>query len=374
MPNFPQQETIVQYTTNSAQTAYTFAFYSPTSGDIDVYYQASDATPIPESDILILDTDYTVTFDSDPIDGGTITLLFTPTTGYYLTINRNVKATFNYSFAAAQTLSGQTLDSAFDRLFLLIQQNTNYNLVRNLSYIINTYLPDASPYTQLPPLDENYIWIGSGAGITSALVDQVPSASVLQSLLADAAPSTDGARIVGYYDVNNSVASTVDAVLKTLQAASLFVIPSGTILDFAGTSVPTGFLPCDGAAVSRTTYATLFSAIGTTWGVGNGTTTFNVPDLARRVTLGSGGSATSPVFSGTTVGSTGGEEIHTMTTSELVAHTHNTFSSGAGAFSENQPAGGRGSPNDAGTSSATGSTTPFNVMQLGAVVTKMIKT
>lgn len=65
-------------------------------------------------------------------------------------------------------------------------------------------------------------------------------------------------------------------------------IPAGVIFDYAGSSVPTGWLACDGSAVSRTTYAALFSAIGTTWGVGDNSTTFNVPDFRGRTTIGSG--------------------------------------------------------------------------------------
>jgi microcystin-dependent protein len=57
---------------------------------------------------------------------------------------------------------------------------------------------------------------------------------------------------------------------------------SGEVKPFAGASVPTGFLECDGSAISRTTYATLFSAIGEAWGEGDGSTTFNIPDLRGR--------------------------------------------------------------------------------------------
>jgi len=53
----------------------------------------------------------------------------------------------------------------------------------------------------------------------------------------------------------------------------------GTIVPFGGTSAPTGFLVCDGSAISRTTYADLFSAISTTWGTGDGSSTFNIPNL-----------------------------------------------------------------------------------------------
>ena len=56
-------------------------------------------------------------------------------------------------------------------------------------------------------------------------------------------------------------------------------VPSGTVHLFATTTAPSGYLECDGSAVSRTTYADLFTVIGTTWGAGNGSTTFNLPDL-----------------------------------------------------------------------------------------------
>ena len=62
--------------------------------------------------------------------------------------------------------------------------------------------------------------------------------------------------------------------------------PVGEVSSFAGSSAPTGWLLCDGSAVSRTTYAALFAIIGTTYGVGNGSTTFNLPNLKGRVIVG----------------------------------------------------------------------------------------
>lgn len=216
MPILPQQETIVQYITNSAQLTYTFAFYAPFPTDIQVFYQAANATPIPATDMLALNSQYTVTYNADPTTGGFITLLFTPTTGYYLTINRQVQASLNTNFANTQNFNGANLDAALDRLLLLCQQNQNYNLQRNLSYVINTYLPNATPYTQLPPLAQNQVWIGSGAGVTAATIAQVPSASVLQSLLASVTPSADGASIVGYYNPVTSTPTTVAAQLTAI--------------------------------------------------------------------------------------------------------------------------------------------------------------
>jgi microcystin-dependent protein len=65
-------------------------------------------------------------------------------------------------------------------------------------------------------------------------------------------------------------------------------VPAGAVMPFAGTAAPTGYLFCDGSAVLRSTYAILFTAIGTTWGVGDGTTTFNLPDYRGRMLTGVG--------------------------------------------------------------------------------------
>jgi len=107
----------------------------------------------------------------------------------------------------------------------------------------------------------------------------------------------------------------------------LIFVPSGALLPFAGTSAPTGYLLCYGQDVSRTTYAALFTAIGTTYGVGDGSTTFTLPDLRGYVVAGKddmGGTAASRLTTpdGTTLGATGGSETHTLTTSEMPAHTH----------------------------------------------------
>lgn len=64
--------------------------------------------------------------------------------------------------------------------------------------------------------------------------------------------------------------------------------PAGMIAPYAGATIPTGWLECDGSAVSRTTYSALFTALSTTWGIGDGSTTFNVPDFRDKVPIGSG--------------------------------------------------------------------------------------
>jgi len=115
-------------------------------------------------------------------------------------------------------------------------------------------------------------------------------------------------------------AATANNHAVTLGQISNYLTPAGTIIDYAGTVLPQGYLLCDGSAVSRTTYAYLFSVVGTIWGAGDGSTTFNLPNLTRRVTVGSGGTALSGPSN--TVGSYGGEELHTLLLQELPVHSH----------------------------------------------------
>ncbi len=114
-----------------------------------------------------------------------------------------------------------------------------------------------------------------------------------------------------------------------------YIVPVGGLLPYLGSSAPnSNFALPFGQAVSRTTYATLFSLISTAFGAGDGTTTFNLPDLRGRAIFGldnMGGSAASRItvaggnFDGTSLGTTGGAQNHTLTSSEMPSHTHSVF-------------------------------------------------
>lgn len=137
---------------------------------------------------------------------------------------------------------------------------------------------------------------------------------------------------------------------------SFVQLPVGVLLPYAGSSAPTNFLLCYGQAVSRTTYAALFSAIGTTYGTGDGSTTFNLPDLRGRSVFGvdnMGGSAASRVTSGvsgiagTTLGATGGSQYmqtHSHTVNDS-GHTHGQTNGigGSGGSADGPGAVGYGS-------------------------------
>lgn len=146
---------------------------------------------------------------------------------------------------------------------------------------------------------------------------------------------------------------------------------AGLIFDYGGGVVPSGFLLCDGSAVSRTTYANLFSSIGTTWGIGDGVSTFNVPDFSRRVAVGSGGAGSAVL--GNSVGNMGGEETHTLTLSEIPSHNHTMGRVCGGNGSLQFSAGGGGMADISPNTGSAGSGGSHNNIQPSAIVTKIIK-
>jgi len=133
-------------------------------------------------------------------------------------------------------------------------------------------------------------------------------------------------------------------------------IPTATIVPWSSASVPSGFLECDGAAVSRSTYSALFAIVGTTYGAGDGSTTFNTPNLADNVPVGKSGTKSLASTGGantvTSTGNVGGSTANaTLSTAQLASHSHNV--SGPSYV---YPSGGLGLSNYRGGSTGTSST------------------
>tara|TARA_B100001059_G_scaffold230482_1_gene264751 strand:- start:547 stop:1119 length:573 start_codon:yes stop_codon:yes gene_type:complete len=104
-------------------------------------------------------------------------------------------------------------------------------------------------------------------------------------------------------------------------------IPTATIIPWSSASVPTGFLECNGQAVSRSTYSALFAVVGTTYGAGDGSSTFLVPNLSDNVTVGKSNNkalaSTGGANTVTATGNVGGSTAnHTLTTPQLASHSH----------------------------------------------------
>jgi microcystin-dependent protein len=135
-----------------------------------------------------------------------------------------------------------------------------------------------------------------------------------------------------FYKEHNEDGSHIISVPSSL-------VPVGSITMWSGASAPEKWLLCDGTQVSRVTYKSLFDICGTTYGIGDGSTTFNLPDMRQKFPLGKAASGT-----GNTLGATGGDIDHThgggahthsfsysATTSTDGSHSHSGSISSAGA-------------------------------------------
>lgn len=146
---------------------------------------------------------------------------------------------------------------------------------------------------------------------------------------------------------------------------------AGVVAPFAGTTEPTGWLFCYGQAVSRTTYAALFTALGTTYGTGDGTTTFNLPDLRGRVVAGQddmGGTSanrlTTPI-NGDTLGASGGSEGHQLTAAQQANMTVTAGVTTTHTATPNNPGTNIGVPGGGGTGAfASNGGTAYTVLNI----------
>jgi len=110
-------------------------------------------------------------------------------------------------------------------------------------------------------------------------------------------------------------------------------VNTGIIVPWSSASVPSGFLECDGSAVSRSTYSALFAVVGTTYGAGDGSSTFNLPDLQDNVAVGKSNNkalaSTGGAENVTSTGNVGGSTANaTLTTNQLASHSHQLYLNG----------------------------------------------
>lgn len=286
----------------------------------------------------------------------------------------------------------------------------------------------AVDFPSSPTLNELYTYAGRVWKWNGVAWESVSSAYGPSGIVSVTSPitnsGTDTAAVIGVsvgtssgtvaagdhtHDDRYYTESEIDSIISAALAAS---VPVGTVSQTARATAPTGYLICDGSAVSRTTYSDLFAAIGTAYGVGDNSTTFNIPNLKGKVPVGRDSSQTE--FD--TLGETGGAKTHQLTEAELPSHTHSmahthtfsgttssdgahahntwnlyTVAGGGGAIMTGAPADGRGNATDvqgthshsySGTTSgssatntgSTGSGSAHNNLQPYVVLNYIIKT
>ncbi len=163
---------------------------------------------------------------------------------------------------------------------------------------------------------------GAGASNASTTVKGIVQAATIAQINAGTATGSTGA-----------VLTVTPDALSGSNYGSVNIPPPGLISPYGGATAPTGWLLCDGSAVSRATYSALFAVVSTVYGVGDNATTFNVPDLRGRIPIGvgtgtgGGASGVGAPTGGSALTGIGratwkGEETHVLTTGELAAHSH----------------------------------------------------
>ena len=267
-----------------------------------------------------------------------------------------------------------------------VRMNTTSLNIAEIDAALSSFAPKANPVftgsvtvpTPTLPTDavtKDYVDTVAAAIVAGGALDATTSIKGITKL--SVAPASDPIAVgdndprVPTQGENDALAGTVGTpgasnkfVTETDQTGSN--LPAGTLLPWCGQTVPTGFLLCSGAigAISRTTYAALFAAIGTQFGAGNGSTTFNIPNMEQRVPVGMG----NPPLN--TVGSTGGEIEHTLSVAEMPAHTHAYSQWGAGS---NGPGGSFASNFSTQQTGSAGSSAAHNNMQPYIIIRYIIK-
>jgi microcystin-dependent protein len=187
----------------------------------------------------------------------------------------------------------------------------------------------------------------------------------------------DGA-IVTTTELNyvSGVTSAIQTQIANVIASLASAVPTGTVSMFAGTEAPTGYLFCNGAAVSRTTYSALFAKIGTNYGAGDNSTTFNLPDLRGRAPIGAGTGRNVADSANLTTRSLGAkvsdDEQVTLTIAQMPKHKHILqFGTGVVTSGSYVPITANSFSNEYGTEA--GGDQPHNNMQPSTVVNFIIK-
>ena len=201
---------------------------------------------------------------------------------------------------------------------------------------------------------------------------------------------TGGDGIDGLTSLSLSTGEAVTVVVNSvangyMRHGSAIGVPIGTVIDYAGSTAPDGWLFCDGSEVSETTYAALFAVLGSTYNTGGETAGFfRTPDLRGRVgvgkdDMGGTGAGRMTVITGTTLGASGGAQTHSLSAAEGGPHNHtyDRYAEGpqvqvaSGSASFVLTAGGFTTPNVGGTG---GSGASHNNTQPGLILNKIIKT
>lgn len=291
--------------------------------------------------LMVRGVDYNITGtpnEDDIYPSGAVVLVASVSDGM-VTISRRTSILRNSNFPLTGYLDRVALNADLNRMIVILQ---DFRRLQSASMRVSEVDQNQYDKLELPPLeDAPNSWLGFDAsgelfygtpvdvtGVpTSTYGRQVMSTSGASTLMTLQGFSTFFKTLVGITDAAG-FRTAIGAVGSSTPFGNM---PVGSVTAWAGSTLPTGTYWCDGTAKSRTTDSALFAVIGTEFGAGDGTTTFNLPDLRGRVTAGKdnmGGTAADRLtvansgINGTDLGAYGGvSELH-LSIAQLPAHDH----------------------------------------------------
>ena len=250
--------------------------------------------------------------------------------------------TYINSLVTSNPTATDALAQADDHLRLI--KATIKNTFPNVAGVINAnhseldILDGDTSATSVTMVDGDQVIINdNGTMIQATLSDLLSYINAGMTLRADVVTASSLAdAIVGTANIADGAVTAAKIATGAIEGdkfADGVALSAGMVMPYAGSTSPTGWLLCYGQAVSRVTYSTLYGIIGTTYGSGDGSSTFNVPDLRGRVVAGQddmGGTSANRMTSsggginGDTLGATGGSDTHTLTGAQtgVPSHTH----------------------------------------------------
>jgi microcystin-dependent protein len=216
--------------------------------------------------------------------------------------------TIKYNTVVGSTWSTtHVANNSYVPMFIVATNNLNYPVLSIMGQYIDSNLGKV----------QDYDWSDMELGDFPS-VEFRPLYKVIVKALTSAS-NTVKASIIEIDDIR------INQINPLGVAQAVSSSPTGALTAFAGSSAPTGWLLCYGQAVSRATYAALFSVVGTTYGSGDGSTTFNIPDMRGRVPVAldnMGGTDADRLTVANTLGDTGGKEKHLLLVAEMPSHSH----------------------------------------------------